>query len=87
MGRIRRVAFFNRLLTEAEMTKLYAARNLDESPAAVVVQPPVQAPVVVQPPVQHPTGNVQAIADLKARAAELRKTADQLDAIAEALST
>jgi hypothetical protein len=97
VGRIRRVAFFNRVLTPAEMKKIYDARNLAEAaapaPAPVVVTPPPAPPAPVVPvevapaPVTpHPTGNADAVAELRARAAELRRMALELEAIADDLS-
>jgi hypothetical protein len=47
VGRLRRVAFFNRRLTEAEMKKIYDARNFVEVEEAVTPPPVVTPPAVL----------------------------------------
>lgn len=48
VGKIRRVAIYNRVLTAAEVAKIYAARDQPEvEPPPVVIPPPVQDPLLV----------------------------------------
>ena len=82
VGHIRRVAFFNRELTPAEHKKIADARTLPERGAATqTVQPVVSTPVATTP-----AGNPQAASQLREKAGVLRKTADELDAMARSLS-
>lgn len=48
VGKIRRVAVYNRVLTAAEVAKIYAAKDQPEvEPPPVVIPPPVQDPLLV----------------------------------------
>lgn len=71
VGRLRRVAFFNRQLTPYEMKTIYDARDFEED-----------GPAVPAPPVIDLTPEIAAI---KVKAAELRTIATDLDTIAASI--
>jgi hypothetical protein len=82
VGRIRRVAFFNRVLTDAELKRIYDAHAAEERTPEVVT-PPVVTPPVTPPPV-HPTvpDTTLAAAAIRTEAQALRAQAARLEEIA-----
>jgi hypothetical protein len=61
VGRIRRVMFFNRLLTEAEQTAIYNARNLPDAAAAPAAPPAAPATPPATPPASPTAAPMDAV--------------------------
>ncbi|WP_432560971.1 LamG-like jellyroll fold domain-containing protein [Kineococcus sp. SYSU DK003] len=90
VGRLRRVAFFNRKLTQAELKKIYDARNLPEGGGSGAAAP---APVATAAPVDPAPANSQdsavhiGDASYPLTGSDVRRTTDALVAYTKAGSS